>query len=106
MENEKDTVYDGLALKREWAIHNETHIKNVVDECETVSDSLERMVLLIKNQEFDIETTEITEYEKKLIFTGLQIGNMLLQRKSDALMMQTYRQVLEMLRNGKNLSTE
>jgi hypothetical protein len=104
MENEKDTVYDGLALKREWAIVNEANIQDVVDECETVSDALERMVLLIKNQEFGVETTEISEYEKKLIFTGLQMGNMLLQRKSDAVMMETYHQVLEMLRNGGKIS--
>jgi len=104
MKNEKDTVYDGLALKREWAIVNESNIVDIVEECETVSDALERMVLLIKNQEFGVESTEISEYEKKLIFTGLQMGNMLLQRKSDTVMMETYQQVLEMIRNGGNLS--
>jgi len=102
--NEKDTVYNGLALKREWAIINEANIVDVVEECETVSDALERMVLLIKNQEFGVEVTEISEYEKKLIFTGLQMGNMLLQRKSDTVLMETYQQVLEMIKNGGKTS--
>jgi hypothetical protein len=77
----KDTIYEGLMLEREWAIKNEFNIIDTIEECETVSESLERMVYLLKKEEFGVEL-EISEYEKKLIFTGLQMSSILVMMQN------------------------
>lgn len=91
---EKEPVYEALSLKREWAIINEANIKETVESSETVSETLEKMIMIIKEDEFGADVQEISVYEKKLIFAGLQVGNLLLQRQQETVMMETYQSIL------------
>ena len=91
---EKEPVYEALSLKREWAIINEANIKETVESSETVSETLEKMIVIIKEDEFGADVQEISVYEKKLIFAGLQVGNLLLQRQQETVMMETYQSIL------------
>jgi hypothetical protein len=91
---EKEPVYEALLLKREWAIINEANIKETIESSELVSETLEKMIKLIKEDEFGADVQEISVYEKKLIFAGLQVGNLLLQRQQESVMMETYQSIL------------
>lgn len=91
---EKEPVYEALSLQREWAIINEVNAKETIESSDTVSETLEKMISLIKEDEFGVESHEISTYEKKLIFAGLQVGNLLLQRQSETVMMETYQSIL------------
>ena len=81
---EKETVYSALSLKREWAIVNEAVAEEIIDSSETVSETLEKMISKIREEEFGLDGIEISSYEKKLIFSGLQVGNLLLQRNVES----------------------
>jgi hypothetical protein len=96
---EKEPVYEALSLQREWAIINEANAKETIESSETVSETLEKMITIIKEDEFGTDIREISDYEKKLIFAGLQIGNLLLQRQSEVVMMETYQSILLKLLN-------
>jgi hypothetical protein len=91
---EKEPVYEALLLKREWTIINEANIKETIESSELVSETLEKMIKLIKEDEFGADVQEISVYEKKLIFAGLQVGNLLLQRQQESVMMETYQSIL------------
>jgi hypothetical protein len=52
------------------------------------------MIKLIKEDEFGADVQAISVYEKKLIFAGLQVGNLLLQRQQESVMMETYQSIL------------
>jgi hypothetical protein len=80
--NEDMTIYEALDIPKDWTILNDARIQEEVENSETISEAIEAAILRIKTEEFGEGDYTLSAYEKKLIFTGLNLGNLILNMKA------------------------
>ena len=76
------TIYEALDIPKDWTILNDARIQEEIENSETISDAIEAAILRIKTEEFGEGNYTLSAYEKKLIFSGLHLGNLILNMKA------------------------
>jgi hypothetical protein len=76
MEKRKETITSVLGIEEGWFENMKNVAEEQFEENETVSDILERMAVIVKNDEFDmdLDIDSLSVYEKKLIMVGYMSG--------------------------------
>lgn len=85
MEKEK-TISEALNISDEWVVENESRIEDALLEMETVSDCMENLIMQIKTEEFGKGDYEISDYERKILFAGYLIGQLVVRQREAARM--------------------
>jgi hypothetical protein len=70
------TVYEALSLTKEWTDHNAEELQVEMESNELVSSTMETTIKRIQTDCFGEGDYGLSEYEKKLIFAGFQMGQM------------------------------
>jgi len=79
-----DTITSALGLSDEWYEKNEKRIEKAIEDHSTISDVMIEAIETLKTEEFGDGNYVPTDYEKKLIFTGMSIANEMFSRKMSA----------------------
>lgn len=80
------TISSALGLLKEWQEKNIDEVIDAIMTNETVSDAVLHHLNSLKKTEFDIKECEITEYERKIFWSGMEMTRILLlntQRNND-----------------------
>ena len=79
------TITSALGLPKEWEEKNIDEVIDALKANETVSDAVLYHLNSLKKTEFHIEECEITEYERKIFWSGMEMSRILLnaQRNND-----------------------
>lgn len=88
-------IYEALGISKEWTILNDARIQEELENAKTISDVMERIALIIKTGEFGEGEYTLSAYEKKLIFAGLNLGNVLINMKAQDAMHSMMRSLVE-----------
>jgi hypothetical protein len=70
------TVYEALGLTKDWTDHNTEELQAEMESNELVSSTMEASIKRIQIECFGEGDYGISDYEKKLIFTGFQMSQM------------------------------
>lgn len=70
---EKETVAEGLGVDEEWSLINVHRTQKWIAESETLSEAIEKAIKSVKQDEFGEISGSLSEYEKKLVLTGMHI---------------------------------
>jgi hypothetical protein len=88
-------IHEALNISKDWTILNESRIQEDLDKSSTVSDAIEAIALRIKTEEFGEGDYTLSAYEKKLIFSGLHLGNLIVNMKAQDAMHSMIRSMIE-----------
>lgn len=94
-------IYEALNISKDWTILNEARIEEDLDKSSTVSDAIEAIALRIKTEEFGEGEYTLSSYEKKLIFSGLHLGNLIINMKAQDAMHSMIRSMIDESRREK-----
>ena len=70
------TVYEALGLSKKWTDSNSEQLQAEMESNELVSSTMETTIKRIQDDCFGEGDYGLSEYEKKLIFAGFQMGQM------------------------------
>lgn len=73
------TITSALGLPKEWEEKNIDEVIDALKANETVSDAVLHHLNSLKKTEFYIEECEITEYERKIFWSGMEMARILLR---------------------------
>ena len=82
------TITEGMAIPDSQAEHLVKIAKEAIDACDTKSDALLYIGDAIKAEEFG-NSVPLGDYERKLIFTGFVVGEMLAKMNQHAEMVES-----------------
>jgi len=75
MKNDKMlTVAEGLGINEEWSILNKYRTLQWINESLEMSDAIIKSISSVKTDEFGEVDNKISEYERKLVITGMHLG--------------------------------
>lgn len=94
-------IHEALNISKDWTILNEARIEEDLDKSSTISDTIEAIALRIKTEEFGEGEYVLSSYEKKLIFSGLHLGNLIVNMKAQDVMHSMIRSMIEGSRKEK-----
>jgi hypothetical protein len=77
------TVAEGVGLSEEWALINRHRLEKEMESQETVSDSMLSAIDSMRVEEFG-ESSEISNYEKKLVMVGFHLAQIIMQKHQNA----------------------
>jgi hypothetical protein len=77
------TVADGIGLSEEWALINRHRLEKEMESQETISDSMLSAIDNMRVEEFG-ESSEISDYEKKLVMVGFHLAQIIMQKRQNA----------------------
>lgn len=70
------TVYEALGLSKDWIDQNSEELQAEMESHEKVSSTMETTIKRIQTECFGEGEYGLSDYEKKLIFAGFQMGQM------------------------------
>ena len=79
--NANPNIHEALGLKHEWVKHNNHRIIEFLMNEELVSDVMVKRSEEIKEEEFGEVDTKLSDYEKKLLWTGMEVAKMIKKGK-------------------------
>lgn len=85
MSEKKQTVYEGLGISEDWDAINERKLKNDLTDTDTVSDAMESAIRRIRESEFGESSNEVSEYEKKIIYSGWMMHSIMSEARMGSL---------------------
>ena len=81
-----ETIYEGLELPKEWEEKNSNLILKAIKKNERISDVMIEHIANVRNEEFgDNACNNVTDYEKKLLWSGFEMSRLLVMYKKDTL---------------------
>ena len=83
VKNNKETIYGALGLSEEWKNSNESHLNNEIVENDTLSSTLLEAARRLKEEEFGEGDYKISDYERKLLITGIQISDLMMKVQAE-----------------------
>ena len=97
----KDSISRALGITDGWVNDNFEKVGQEFDDAESISDVIENTALRIKSEEFGEGEYTLSEYEKKLMFAGLQIGNMIVQMRKHGIADDLFSAILQEAKKRK-----
>lgn len=97
----KDSISRALGITDDWVNDNLEKIGQEFDDAESISDVIENTALRIKSEEFGEGEYTLSEYEKKLLFAGLQIGNVIVQMRKHSMANDLFDAILQEAKKRK-----
>lgn len=97
----KDSISNALGIEDVWVNNNLEKVATEFEEAESISDVIENTALRIKGEEFGEGDYTLSEYEKKLLFAGLQIGNMIVQMRKHSMANDLFDAILQEAKKRK-----
>ena len=85
MSEKKQTVYGGLGISEDWDAINERKLKNDLTDTDTVSDAMESAIRRIRESEFGESSNEVSEYEKKIMYSGWMMHSIMSEARMGSL---------------------
>ena len=81
-DSKKETITSALGISTQWEENNTENIINLLQSQTLVSDTIIKHAKNIKTEEFgeDIDTS-LSLYEKKLIWSGMEIAKILIRQR-------------------------
>lgn len=83
MESKPGTVHKALNISDKWMDESEAHLNKEVEATETLSETLLLAAARLKKELFGDTDHPISEYEKKLLLTGMQLSNLMMKIQAD-----------------------
>jgi hypothetical protein len=81
----KNTIHEALGLSDDWKKQNAKELNNEITGYETVSESIEHSIRRLQNEEFgEIKDSSITDYEKKLFYSGFIMAQEIMEQRQKA----------------------
>ena len=75
MKNDKSpTVAEGLGIDEEWSIINNYRALKSIEDSQEMSEAIIKIIHSVKNESFGETDGKISDYEKKLVLTGMHLG--------------------------------
>lgn len=78
-----ETLNKALGLPDDWVVANEQSIKDAFSENALVSDAITDVITKVKIEEYGDDDHALSTYEKKLLFTGIQVGGLLFKAQAE-----------------------
>ena len=97
----KESISRALGITDDWVNDNFEKVGQEFDDAESISDVIEHTALRIKSEEFGEGKYTLSEYEKKLMFAGLQIGNMIVQMRQHSVADDLFSAILQEAKKRK-----
>lgn len=73
-----ESISSALGISKEWEENNVDKIKSMLAKNEIVSNAILQYLLSLKQDEFNIQECEITDYEKKIFWSGMEMARILI----------------------------
>lgn len=73
-----ESISSALGISKEWEEDNINKIKSMLAKHEIVSNAILQYLLSLKQDEFNIQECEITDYEKKIFWSGMEMARILI----------------------------
>jgi len=88
MENNRDSVSLALGLSQEWEDSNREEISEIFSRFDLVSDAIENSIDTVRTGELGNTPVPVSDYEKKLVLTGMHIMSAYMKLKHKATLAQ------------------